>query len=382
MIMNSKSRHWAAEAGLLSLRIVAFLALLVTLLPLLKTGQWYVRVWEFPRLQIVLILLFLLVVCGIIAFTKRWKTEFRIWSILLLAAFGWQLSHLLPFTPLWTTQVPTAVSSQTNSPLRILVVNLKFENQEYTEVTNVINEHAPDILLLMEVDQPWFEGLHGLAAQFPYQENVIEDDGLGMCLWSRNEITMAERKYLVSERRVSIWATISTPSGNIQFIGVHPTPPGLQDETGEARRDSRVRDAELVTIAKEISQHDNQRWIVAGDFNDVAWSHTTRLFQRLSGMGDPRVGRNFLGTFHSQYPVIRMPIDHVFLSSGFSLKSMDRVYIPGSDHFGVTVDVYQNNQANENVPTTEGNDREEANEIVEEGEKDAAQRNVGDNTSN
>ena len=123
----------------------------------------------------------------------------------------------------------------------------------------------------------------------------------------------------------------------IRFVGVHPTPPVLRkgDEDAIERHDSRIRDADLLLIAKEIAGDPEPRWIVAADFNDVAWSRTTREFQRVSGLGDPRVGRAMLNTYHAQKPFWRYPIDHSFVSPGLRIDSLARIVIPGSDHFAV-----------------------------------------------
>jgi endonuclease/exonuclease/phosphatase (EEP) superfamily protein YafD len=51
---------------------------------------------------------------------------------------------------------------------------------------------------------------------------------------------------------------------------------------------------------REIAQS-HRPALVAGDLNDVAWSHTSRLFRRIAQMLDPRVGRGIYSTFHVRY---------------------------------------------------------------------------------
>lgn len=81
---------------------------------------------------------------------------------------------------------------------------------------------------------------------------------------------------------------------------MHPRPPGVQraDEEKDSgieeaadRQDSDKRDAELLLVATEVKNLGDVPVIVGGDFNDVAWSYTTDLFQRIGGLLDPRVGR-------------------------------------------------------------------------------------------
>jgi endonuclease/exonuclease/phosphatase (EEP) superfamily protein YafD len=61
------------------------------------------------------------------------------------------------------------------------------------------------------------------------------------------------------------------------------------------------------------------------------------MFKRLSGLRDPRVGRGLFNTFHASYPLFRYPVDHIFVSPGTGLAALERVEVPGSDHFGMLV---------------------------------------------
>lgn len=358
-------------------RIALLLLAVATLLPLLPVGSWFVRLCDFPRLQIATLLTLPLVFAGYRACTSAgWRSEAGLLVAVAVLLIVWQLSHVVHFSPLWPKELPTAQESQDNQAVRLVIANLEVGNSQHAAVLDVLSATSPDLLLLIEIDDAWEQALQTLRESFVHHVGVVRGEGLGIVLWSKWPLKESEVRHLVSDRRASIFATIEAPSGqDFRFVGVHPTPPGLADSTGEGRHDSRVRDAEFVLVAKEVQQEQDEAWMVTGDFNDVAWSHTTRLFKRLSGLLDPRVGRKLLTTYHAEYPPLRFPIDHVFLSPGFAMRKLERTKLPGSDHFGIVAEF--------ELPVREGvhpnptqEDREEAEDVVEEGEQDARERNV------
>lgn len=358
---------------LIATALLAF-ELLVACVGAVRTGAWWVRVCDFPRIQLIVLLsipLILVVVHALLAGVQRGHLFLA--SITLTVA-AVQSARVLPYTPLWKVELPNC--SAESPHLRVLMVNLEFDNERREEAARAIREQDADLLLLMELNEPWADALAPLLKDYPHRIEEVRGEGLGIGLWSRLPLVDPSIRYLVSDRRPSILSDVDLPGDmTFRFVGLHPTPPGLNDSTPGGRRDSRVRDAELVIVAREVADDPKRRWMVAGDFNDVAWSHTTRLFRRISGLADPRIGRGLFNSYHTDHPYWRFPIDQLYLSQGASVRGLKRVKIPGSDHFALSTEVHF--ASTDGVePIADNDDLEEGEEILEEGEQDAEERGI------
>ncbi len=277
--------------------------------------------------------------------------------------------HIFPYTSLAPVTVKTARRPDGDATLRLLTSNVQMENEQYDRWLHVVRRADPDVILAVEVNDEWARRLGVLKEAYPYVAGRPQDNYYGMMLLSRLKLIDPAVRFLVQDDVPSIHTGVELRSGQLIYLhGVHPRPPEpLRDQ------DATPRDAELLVIGREIDEREEDHpTIVAGDLNDVAWSHTTDLFVRLSGLLDPRKGRGLFNTFHAGRPLLRFPLDHVFHSNEFKLVDLKLLEQVGSDHFPVLIELSYEPEAPAEQPEPEATaeEKEEAEEKVEKAAKD------------
>ncbi len=315
---------------MLWIEIMAILVIWLSFWSLIPRDEWWIRGADFPRLQILSIGLVVFVL--LLLWNVPWSGGRQLILLGLSAALAYQLKMVLPYTLLWKKQVKKVRPDQLNpdKQISLLVSNVLMPNDCYHLLIEQIRKYRPDLILTLETNQTWQQALAVIEADYPYRVPVPLDNLYGMHLYSRLELQDSEVKFILSDEIPSIHTTVILPSGQpVQLYCLHPKPPSPTEA-----KESTLRDAELLIVGDQIKDL-QESCIVMGDLNDVAWSRTTRLFQRISGLLDPRVGRHFINTFHAKYPLLRWSLDHIFHSADFALIEMRRLPYIGSDHFPV-----------------------------------------------
>ncbi len=346
------------------IEILAGVVIWLSFWSLIPRDEWWFRGADFPRLQILAL--------GVIAFfllifwQSEWDLKREIIFILLIVALAYQLKMVLPYTFLWKKQVAQVRLEQLDAKRQISVIvsNVLTPNDQYHLLIEQIEKHQPDIVLTLETDQTWQNELSSIEKDYPYRVPVPLDNLYGMHLYSKLKLLDTEVKFILSDEIPSIHTTVILDSGQpVQLYCLHPKPPSPTEA-----KDSTLRDAELLIVGDQIEDLD-ESCIVMGDLNDVAWSRTTRLFQRISGLLDPRVGRKYVNTFHADYKLLRWSLDHLFHSTDFALVHMERLPHVGSDHFPIYVVLQTGREfeaIQEELEQTDA-DEQEAQEAIQEG---------------
>ena len=351
------------ERRVLWVELFSMMIALMTAWSLIPRDEWWFRGLDFPRLQILCLGLACFVL--MLVFPAQWDVWRGLCLLFLSAALAYQLKMVLPYTPLWPRQVHDATDHKPAQRLSLLVSNVLTPNRQHFRLLEQVRLHQPDILLTLETDHVWEQALSGLERDYSHVVRVPLDNLYGMHLYSRLPLRQTAVKFLLSDDIPSIHTSVVLPCGKVvKLYCLHPRPPSPTEA-----RESTLRDAELLLVGDHLQEQD-ETCVVMGDLNDVAWSRTTRLFQRISGLLDPRVGRKFVNTFHADYPLLRWSLDHVFHSADFSFVDMRRLPHIGSDHFAVlTVLQYEGLLAEMQQPEPEASpdDEREAAEKIAEG---------------
>lgn len=283
--------------------------------------------FDFPHIQLT-ILTFVALVVYFIKFDMKWVQDYVFVSV-LIACFIFQLLKIFPYLPHSNFDVGDSSSEAIKDNTVIFYsANVFQDNTNSNFLIREIAKNDPDVLLLMETDLRWMNDISEAISKYPYKVEVPLDNTYGMLLYSKLKMKDPQVLYLVNDSIPSIHTILELKNGkNISFHAIHPTPPMPQENPSSTDRDAEMMQLAVMSMDRELPV------IVAGDFNDVAWSGTTMLFKNVSRLLDVRAGRGFYNSFDVSSFILRWPLDHFFVSEEFRVVEIKTGESIDSDHY-------------------------------------------------
>ena len=273
------------------------------------TSEWIIDLashWQW------LYLAGLVLACAIAGINdRRW-----VWWLLALPLFWLTASE--PTPSMRHEKPPNA------SVLTVASANVHLGNHDTATLVRWLAEAKPDALVLQEVSPEYAKQLD-ILRDYPFRHLVPRNDPFGIVVLSRFPITHSQT--VKDEDGIEhIDALIDWNGKQIRLTAWHSMPPISQ-------YDHTKRNFQLKALAKE-AKASGKPTIVAGDLNATPWSIAfSKLDQaglrRASGLTPtwPAVGLGWMG----------IPIDHVLVTSQWSVVERDVGPNLGSDHLPVIV---------------------------------------------
>lgn len=339
--------------------IISILAIFSVLIPSVKNTFWTFRIFDYPRFQKFVILIILALLWKFAVENPTDYDKILLVSEVVVALYLFYI--IIPYTRFGKTMIDKTQPYSDEKPLDILVCNVYQHNRNYQKLIDLIREKDPSVLFFLETDEEWKKALEPVTKDYLYKIEVPLANTYGLLFYSHIPVKNHEINYLIDDNIPSIVADLEYNNNIIRLFGIHPTPPVPQENP-----ESTERDAEILLVGEKSQQYGKPA-IVFGDLNDVAWSKTTKLFLKSSGMLDPRRGRGMFNTFHAKYWFLRWPLDHFFVSPHFRLVDMKVLKTVDSDHFPIWISLVIRDEDAEDQLEITHEEKQEVVEKIEEG---------------
>lgn len=348
------------NAAAITIIILSWVLILGSFLPAFRITHWSVRNFDFIRVQTIFVQV-LIILLSLIFLEKSAPFHIITWSVLVVA-FLYQISIIVPFIP---KNGKSKYTGKTPSSISVLSINVYQENQAFERTIKLVKTYKPDILLTLESNQAWDDAMQEIEKDYNNKLKIPRENTYGMHFYTNLKVDTIREHYYVSDERPAIEAHLRDVDNNrFIFWGIHPPPPSPTEmET------SKQKDAELMILAKELANA-KLPCLVIGDFNNVCWSRSARLFSKASKLKDARIGSGLYSTFPVKPRLLRFPLDLLYFSEGIQVDSLSTLPDVGSDHLPIFSWFHVTSEAGKKPEELEDEIEETADTIIEEGKEE------------
>lgn len=221
--------------------------------------------------------------------------------------------------------------------LRVLFANVLHRNNAFERLARVVDAAEADVVVLAEVDADANAQIRLRLPRYPFfAQPTIGPRPLGIGLLSRRVPSSSRLVSLNESGSALVMARFDDLSRPITIIGAHPLPPN--HPTWFDRRNAYLE--KLAAIVEQEITEEGREVLLVGDFNLTPWTWYYDEFLRASGLRDSRAGFGLQTTWPAELPpLLRVAIDHCFVSSGITVIARCVLGSTGSDHLPIVVDI-------------------------------------------
>ena len=240
-----------------------------------------------------------------------------LWNVILV---GWSF---------WPADQPLAGPQK----FRIMSYNLFAAAEDIGVVLSRIETEDPDVLVLIEFDHQWYDGLSSLKENYPHQVLAPRWHGFGIAIFSRLPLRKGQVHQLINHVTDTPLPVADVVVGEqvIRVFGVHTISPTNRQRLS-------YRNQQLREIAAYVKTSDVPA-VAIGDFNSTAWSPFVLDFLAETGLRDSSQGYGYQPTWHREYWPIRIPIDNAFVSPKIHVHQREVGQGSASDHFPIVLEI-------------------------------------------
>lgn len=227
---------------------------------------------------------------------------------------------------------PCAQTQPHGPVIKLLNSNVLISNGHYQELGELIQQQAPDMVTLEEIDADWVAKIAPYLRQYPYRVVVPMNNAFGIALYSKLPLQDNRVAYFgdvyKNQHFPSIVAKVLVATNTFTILVTHPLPP----LAGFAVRNSQLADiaAHRTVFGKDL--------LMVGDLNLSPWSPYFSRLLKQTGLRDSQLGFGVQPSWPSDKPLVKIPIDHVLVSDRFVILNRQLGPSIHSDHLPVIVE--------------------------------------------
>jgi endonuclease/exonuclease/phosphatase (EEP) superfamily protein YafD len=231
---------------------------------------------------------------------------------------------------LWPRRATRPSGDEAKPLLRLVSANLLFETLDFERTLQALAALEADVLALSEVTPDMRRHLQRLETTHPHALDTCAADSVyGLLILSRFPLTRRSGGIGEDPAPRHLAADLSVGADTISLIAIHPTNP---------LRFSRAHriPAEFDAVARLCATARGDL-IVTGDCNAAGWSSYLRALEAAAGLANDGKTRPSWPTWLP--PLVRLPLDHVWVRGRVALLQAALGPKFGSDHLPLIADL-------------------------------------------